>query len=220
MTVDTVISGGTVVTAERMFDASVAIDEGRIVGVGEREILPPATTEIDASGKIVMPGVVDPHVHIDGYLSLDSYETATSAAALGGVTSCLNFAWQAWVGELSIWETEGTVLEAIERQKQKLSESLIDVGLHASLTREDPTVFEEFDAVIDEGVTSFKIFTAYEIGLSNGFLNRVFEQIAERDAVAVLHTEDDSVCEELAARFEFYETVEKSVPKKKHGTVL
>ncbi len=201
MTVDTVISGGTVVTTERMLDASVAIDAGRIVGVGERDVLPPAATEIDASGKLVMPGVVDPHVHIDGYLSLDSYETATSAAALGGVTSCLNFAWQAWIGELSIWETEGTVLEAIERQKRKMSESLIDVGLHASLTREDPAVFEEFDAVIDEGVTSFKIFTAYEIGLSNGFLNHVFEQVAERDAVAVLHTEDDSVCEELAARF-------------------
>ena len=65
------------------------------------------------------------------------------------------------------------------------------------ITREDPAVFDELDAVIDEGVTSIKMFTAYEIGLSNGFMHRVFEHVADRDAVAVLHTEDASVCEHL-----------------------
>ena len=200
MTVDLVISNGTVVTADRTLEADVAVDDGVIVAVGDRESMADADEVVDASGQLVMPGVVDPHVHIDGYLSNDSYETGTSAAALGGVTSCVNFAWEAWVGDLSVWEEEGTLLEAVERQKRKGEDSLIDFGLHGVITREDPAVFDELDDVVDEGVTSIKMFTAYEIGLSNGFMDHVFEEVAARDAVAVLHTEDASVCNNLTDR--------------------
>jgi dihydropyrimidinase len=69
--------------------------------------------------------------------------------------------------------------------------------LHGVITREDPAVFEELDDVIAEGVTPIKMFTAYEIGLSNGFMNRVFGHLADRGLLAVLHTEDESVCEHL-----------------------
>lgn len=200
MTVDLVISDGTIVTPERRLEADIAVDDGVIAAVGDAEAMPDAAEVVDASGQLVMPGVVDPHVHIDGYLSNDPYETGTSAAALGGVTSCVNFAWEAWVGDLSVWEEEGTLLEAVKRQKRKGEESLIDFGLHGVITREDPAVFDELDAVIEEGVTSIKMFTAYEIGLSNGFMDRVFEEVAERDVVAVLHTEDASVCNHRTER--------------------
>ena len=200
MTVDLVISDGTIVTPARHLEADLAVDDGRVAAVGERGSMPDAEEVVDASGQLVMPGVVDPHVHIDGYLSNDSYETGTSAAALGGVTSCVNFAWEAWVGDLSVWEEEGTLLEAVERQKRKGEDSLIDFGLHGVITREDPAVFDELDDVVDEGVTSIKMFTAYEIGLSNGFMDHVFEEVAARDAVAVLHTEDASVCNNLTDR--------------------
>jgi dihydropyrimidinase len=197
MTVDTVITGGTLVTSERMFDGSIAIDDGTIVAIGDEGSIPAGEETIDASRKLVLPGVVDPHVHIDGYLSIDPYETGTKAAALGGVTSCVNFAWQAWLGELSIWDEPGTLLEAVERQKRKGEDSLIDFGLHGTITREDPEVFDEIAAVVDAGITSFKMFTAYEIGLSNGFINRVLKDLSDRDAVAVFHTEDASVCNHL-----------------------
>lgn len=199
MTVDLVISNGTVVTPSRLLEADIAVDDGVITAVGDRANFAEASEEVDASGQLVMPGVVDPHVHIDGYLSTDSYETGTSAAALGGVTSCVNFAWEAWLGDLSIWNEEGTLMEAVERQKRKGEDSLIDFGLHGVITREDPAVFDELDDVIDAGVTSIKMFTAYEIGLSNGFMNQVFAEVADRDAVAVLHTEDASVCNALEA---------------------
>lgn len=200
MTVDLIISNGTLVTPNELIECDVAVNEGKIAAIGDKRTLPAAAETVDASGLLVMPGVVDPHVHIDGYLSTDTYEAGTSAAALGGITSCINFAWEAWVGDLSVWDEEGTLLEAIHRQKEKGERSLIDFGLHGAITREDPAVFDEFADMIDEGVTSVKMFTAYEIGLSNGFINRVFEHVGNHDMVAVLHTEDESVCEHLTAR--------------------
>jgi len=206
MAVDTVIAGGTLVTAQRTVKSSIAIDDGIIVAVGDERTLPNANQIFDATGKYIFPGIVDPHAHIEGYYSIDSYESGTAAAALGGVTTIINFAWQAWVGpgpdSISIWDEEGTLLDGIARQKQKGADSLVDFGLHGGISREDPTMFKELDDVIDEGVTSFKMFTAYEQGISNGFINQVFERLADRDVVAVLHTEDQSVIDNLTAQLQ------------------
>ena len=202
MSVDTVIQGGTVVTADDTIEASVAIDEDEIVAVGSRAAMPDAENSVDASGLLVMPGVVDPHVHVDDMFSVDSYETATAAAALGGTTTYIDFAWQAWVGELSIFDAEGTLLEGIGRKREKGESALVDYGLHGAITRETQGVLDELPDVLDAGVTSIKMFTAYEHGLSNGFMNRVFKRLADLDGVAVLHTEDPSVCDDLTERFQ------------------
>jgi len=197
MSVDLIVTGGSVVSPEEVLETGLAVNNGKVVALGDEEVLPDGEDVVDASGKLIMPGVVDPHVHIDGYLSTDPYETGTKAAALGGVTSCVNFAWQAWLGDLSVWDEPGTLLEAVERQKRKGEDSLIDFGLHTTITREDPAVFEEIPDAIEAGVTSFKIFTAYEIGLSNGFINRILNELSDTGAVAVFHTEDASVCNQL-----------------------
>lgn len=202
MSVDTVIQGGTVVTADDTIEASVAIDEGEIVAVGNPTAMPDADETVDASGLLVMPGVVDPHVHIDDMFSVDTYETATAAAALGGTTTYIDFAWQAWVGDLSIFDAEGTLLEGIERKQEKGESALVDYSLHGAITREDPAVLDELPDVLDAGVTSIKMFTAYELGLGNGFMNRVFKRLADLDGVAVLHTEDPSVCDDLTEQFQ------------------
>lgn len=77
---------------------------------------------------------------------------------------------------------------------------MIDFGLHGGITREDPEVFDECDTVVSERVTSFNMFTAYEQDLSNGFIGRVFKELAARDAVVVLHTEEQSVIGSLTER--------------------
>ncbi len=202
MTVDTVIAGGEVVTASDRYRADVAIDGGEIAAVGDPGSMPDAEETIDAEGLLVMPGIVDPHVHIDDMFSVDSYETATAAAALGGITTYVDFAWQAWEGELSIFEEEGTLLEGIERKQEKGEGALIDYGLHGAVTREDPAVLEEIGDAVDAGVSSFKMFTAYEIGLTYGFMHRVLEAVAEQDAVGVFHTEDATVTDMLTQRFQ------------------
>jgi dihydropyrimidinase len=201
MTVDTVIAGGEVVTASDRFRADVAIDGGEIAAVGDPDSMPDAEETIDATGRLVMPGIIDPHVHIDDMFSVDSYETATAAAALGGITTYVDFAWQAWEGELSIFEEEGSLLEGVERKQEKGEGALIDFGLHGAVTREDPAVLDELEDVVEAGVSSFKMFTAYEIGLTYGFMHRVLEEVAELDAVGVFHTEDATVTDMLTERF-------------------
>ena len=200
MVVDTVIEGGKVVSGTRSFEGAVAIDDGTIVGLGDPQCLPEADRTLDATGKIVMPGIVDPHVHISDHVSIDSYETATKAAALGGVTTVIDFAWQAYADEGSPWDDEGTLMEGIERKRARASDALIDYGLHGGVLREGADLFDELEAVIDAGVTSFKMYTAYEFGLSNGYIDRVLERLAELDAVGVGHTEDDSICEATTER--------------------
>ncbi|WP_299232911.1 dihydroorotase [Natronomonas sp.] len=202
MTVDTVIEGGTIVTEHGQFEAGLAIDDGEIAAVADEGSLPDAEERVDASGHLVMPGAVDVHVHIDDMFSEDTYETATSAAAVGGTTTYVDFAWQAWEGELSIFDGEGTLLEGVERKIEKGEDALVDFSLHGAITREDDAVLEEIPDVIDAGVTSFKMFTAYEIGLGNGFMNTVMQEIAANDAVGVFHTEDGSVCDALTEQFQ------------------
>ncbi|MFK5605051.1 MULTISPECIES: dihydroorotase [Haloferax] len=199
MIIDTILAGGTVVTDSRTLDAAVAVDEGRIVGVGDEDALPAGRNRIDATGQVVMPGVVDPHVHVDDHVSIDTYRTVSSAAALGGVTTFIDFAWQAYEGADSPWDEPATLSEGLERKRANQEQALVDFGLHGGILREDDAVFEEIPALVDDGVTSFKMYTAYEFGVSNGFLKRVFDRLAEHDAVGVVHSEDDSVCRALTA---------------------
>ncbi|WP_246985323.1 dihydroorotase [Halorientalis marina] len=190
--IDTVLAGGTVVTADGTYDAAVGIDDGTIVGVGSEAALPDADERVDADGNLVLPGVVDPHTHLYGYNSVDSYETGTAAAAAGGVTTLLTFAWQRWDdGE---WGAEGTLAEAVERHETG-TEPLIDCGVHPVITEESEAVLDELAALVDDGVTSFKMFTTDDIRLSNGFIGEVFRELADLGAVGMVHTEDYSVCE-------------------------
>jgi dihydropyrimidinase len=204
MKVDTALVGGTLVTAQSSFEANIGIRDEHIATI--TDTVPDASTVIDITGSYVFPGLVDPHTHISEYYPEDTYETGTAAAALGGVTSCINFAWQPWANtgpeSNSIWEEDGTLLEAVRRHKERGENSLIDFGLHGGITREAPELFDELDAVMAEGVPSFKMFTAYEQGVSNGYINRVFEALASRDAIAVMHTEDQSVIDELTERLQ------------------
>jgi dihydropyrimidinase len=191
MTIDTLVASGTVVTVDAVFEAAVAIDDGTIVGVGDETALPAADRRIDADGNLVLPGVVDPHTHIAGYNSIDSYESGTAAAAAGGVTTLLTFAWQGWDdGE---W-TDGTLREAVERHRRDAA-PLIDCGVHPVITQESRTVLEELPGLVEDGITSFKMFTTDDIRLSNGFIGEVFRELGDLGAVGMVHTEDYSVCE-------------------------
>ncbi|RJT07478.1 dihydroorotase family protein [Halococcus sp. IIIV-5B] len=201
MVVDTLIANGTIVTAKGTFGGTIAVDEGTIVGVGDEDVLPTASRTIDASGRLVLPGVVDPHVHIGDHVSLDTYETATEAGALGGVTTLIDFGWQAYVGEESPWDEPGSLQDGIERKREKADTAAVDFSLHGGVLRESPAVFEELDDLIESGITSFKLYTTYEYGLSNGFVRAMFERLQEVGAVAVVHSEDDSVCASITEKF-------------------
>ncbi len=185
---DTIITGGTVVTADGMMKADLAITGEKITaiaGPGELE----GDKTLEANGKLVMPGVVDPHVHLSGPNTADGYETGSKAAALGGVTTLCSFAWQ--TREDTDWST---LSAGIEHQKEEGKHSVVDYGCHAVITSEE-IEGEQLDAALAAGVPSFKLFSAYEFGVSNGGIEHAFELVAERDAVALVHTEDTTICE-------------------------
>jgi len=201
MVVETVITGGTIATHEGTFEGGVAIDEGRIVAVGEKSALPAADTEIDASDRIVMPGVVDPHVHIDRTeTQVGTYESETRAAALGGVTTVIDFAWQngLYVEDL---DADATLADCVDVKRERGEQGVVDFSFHGTLNRADPSSLAEADEALEMGITSFKLFLAeYEgTGVSRGFVDTVFEHIADTGAVGVVHSEDPSTCERRTA---------------------
>lgn len=197
MTIDLTIQNGTCVTAQRTFEADLAIDDGQIVAVGRAEAFPEAERVVDAEGQLVMPGFIDPHVHIDDAASIDTYESATAAAAVGGLTTVIDFAWQRPENDPA--NEPEPIPDAIERKlgKAERTGAYVDYALHGSITAEDPAVFEDLEPAIDRGVTSFKMFTAYDTRISNGFIRRALEHLADLGAVGVFHTEDNDVITDL-----------------------
>jgi len=200
MTVDIAVTGGTLVTAQGMYEGTLLVDGERIAGVTAPGTSVDADTVVDADGSLVLPGVVDPHVHVAGPNTIDSYESGSAAAALGGVTSFISFAWQPWDSPDTSWSEPGTLREGVAEKVDAAESSLVDYAVHATITQEDPAVLEELADLVADGVVSFKLFTTYEFGLGNGFIEQVFGELASLDAVAVLHTEDDAVCSAREAR--------------------
>jgi len=200
MTHDLIVENGTLVTANDIIKASLVVDDGEITGIVAPAKDVDATSQVDADGKLVLPGVVDPHVHVADPNNIDDFENGSRAAALGGVTTIITFAWQAWVGEQSPWTEPGPLYEGVKRQLDAGSESVVDFALHGTLSREDEAVLDELEELVTDGIVSFKLFTAYEFGLSNGFIERVLERVADLNAIAVVHTEDDSICTTREAR--------------------
>lgn len=201
MPVETVIAGGQVATATEINEQSIAIDGEEIVAVGDEGSLPEAETRIDATGKVVLPGVVDPHVHVDEVPAnrAGTYESESAAAALGGVTTFIDFAWQG--GDRALSDEDATLADGIANKRANADRSYVDFGLHGVLHRESSETFEEIGPAVDVGVTSFKMFmSTYEVGVPNGFVDEAFEHIADHDSVAVLHTEDPSICKHRTER--------------------
>ena len=170
MEFETVIRGGSVATAEAVFRADIGITDGRIVAVGNG--LPLAGNEIDVHGFVVAPGAIDVHTHFDHFVeyvgknNADDYESGTRAAAVGGITTVVNFAYQ---------RKGGSLRAAVEEELLRAEGNAhVDFGLHICVT--DPTtpgVLDELGSLADEGYSSVKIFTtihSYQLGDSD--LNR------------------------------------------------
>ncbi|NUS93160.1 MAG: dihydropyrimidinase, partial [Nocardia sp.] len=152
-----VVRGGTVVESNWAAPADLVIDDGKIVAV-----LAPGTAVdesaeiIDATGKLVMPGGVDPHCHVGftsgEFTSLDSYLECTTAAVFGGTTTIVDFA---------IPRPGGQPLDAAEQQRAKAAEGLCDSALHACVVEWDETTAGQLAALADAGIRAVKMFTTY-----------------------------------------------------------
>ncbi|WP_166459611.1 amidohydrolase family protein [Amycolatopsis pithecellobii] len=191
------VRNGTVVTGGGPIRADIGIDGGRIAAVAAR--LTPGTTDIDASGLVVVPGAIDPHTHFAIYSarsrtrSVDDYEAGTRAALLGGVTTVLNCAFQRPGEDLDT---------AIGRELELARMAHIDYGFHVAVTDLDvPDSLGQIRRLRSRGQASIKVFTSLApYLLPKRDLLRVLEVAAETGLIVNVHVEDDALCTHLTSR--------------------
>jgi len=194
---DMVIRGGTLVTPEKVFRGDLGISGEKIAMVGPNLS---GRTEINATGKLVLPGVIDGHTHLDTPIgdsrTCDNFFSGTRAAALGGVTTVIDF---------TFGSPESSLLEDLAARKKEASGAVIDYAFHAEVIGRWNTREDEFAEAVEAGIGSFKFYTAYgSLGhrADNGFLYCAFKKLAELNALAMIHAEDDEIIESLLSRLQ------------------
>ncbi len=193
----TLIRGGTVVTATDLYRGDVLIEDEKISAIAT-SLQVPADKTLDASGKYVLPGGIDVHTHLDmpfgGSTSADDFESGTIAAAHGGTTCVVDFAIQ-YKGQ--------TLRQAFEAWRKKAEgKAAIDYGFHMIVTDLNDSVETEMDALVREGVTSFKLFMAYPgvFMLDDATIFRALLKTGENGGTICMHAENGGVIDVLVKK--------------------
>jgi len=191
----TLVKNGTIVTSADRYDADIYIDKGKITLIGQG-LNVPADTVVDASGKLVMPGGIDVHTHLDmpfgGTTSADDFESGTIAAAHGGTTTVVDFAIQNF-GEGLFPAFEGWSKKAEGR-------SVIDYAFHMIVRELTDQVSGDMDKLTKhEGVTSFKLFMAYPgvFQVDDATIFRALLKTKENGGLVCMHAENGGVIDTL-----------------------
>src|ERR1700751_4934702 len=185
---DTVLVNGRVVTATDTYASDIAISNGKIEAIGKSLPRPNATKIIDAKNKYVLPGGIDVHTHLDmpfgGTTSADDFETGTRAAAFGGTTTLIDFAIQ-YKGQ--------TLRTAFDSWMKKASgKAVSDYAFHCIITELADAQLEEMNALVREGVTSFKLFMAYPgvFMLDDASIFKAFRMTAKNGGLVCIQAEN------------------------------
>jgi dihydropyrimidinase len=193
----TLISGGTVVTADDEFYGDVLIDGESIAAVGCVSA-PEGATVVDASGCFVLPGLIDNHTHLSmpfmGMMSSDDYDTGTRAAAAGGVTCLVDFA---------IQRDPDNLHSALEQWSARADGAAhVDYGFHMAITNGSDAVLDDMEAMVDAGLCSFKLFMAYkgELMARDDVLTACMERARDLNALTMVHAENGDIVDLLVKR--------------------
>ncbi len=188
MRFDTIIKNATIVTAIDTTLADVGISGGRISAIAAQLPAENATQTIDASNRLLLPGGIDVHTHLDmpfgGTTSADDFQTGTIAAAFGGTTTLIDFAIQ-YKGQ--------TLRHAFDTWMKKAHDkATIDYAFHCIITDLGSAQLEEMADLIREGVTSFKLFMAYPgvFMLDDATIFRAMSQAARHSGLICMHAEN------------------------------
>jgi dihydropyrimidinase len=202
MECETLVKGGAVILpeAEAPLLVDIAISGGRVSALLERGTPVDARQVWDATGKLVFPGALDPHVHVSWpYLesrTRDDYATATRASALGGTTSIIDFA---------IEGRDSPVTALAMRRAQAEGRAFVDFGFHVVISEATDRVLDEMATVVDAGVTSFKLYMTYRrrgLAVSDETLAAVARRAADLGAVVGVHAEDADLDDAGTARMQ------------------
>ncbi|MBE3037534.1 MAG: dihydropyrimidinase [Chloroflexi bacterium] len=190
----TLIKSGTLVTAEETFSADILVEGEKISQIGPN--LQVAEAEVvDATGKMILPGGIDPHVHLDlpmfGTVSSDDHYTGTKAAAFGGTTTIIDF----------VSLDFPTLCESVEKWHVKAEKAAVDYSAHMNLTRFDEKISAEIPSLCGMGITTLKVFTAYNgrLRLDDGNIFKALRVARDNGMLVMLHAENGDVIDILVA---------------------
>jgi dihydropyrimidinase len=185
---DTIVANGRVVTATDTYLGDVAVSSGKVVAIAQNLPRENASRVVDAAGRYVMPGGIDVHTHLDmpfgGTTSADDFETGTRAAAFGGTTTLIDFAIQ-YKGQ--------NLRTAFDTWMQKASgKAVTDYAFHCIITELADAQLSEMNALVREGVTSFKLFMAYPgvFMLDDGSIFKALRATANNGGLVCMHAEN------------------------------
>jgi dihydropyrimidinase len=222
MAFDTIIRGGTVVTAADTFACDVGIRAGRIAALGHD--LGPADEVIEAGGRLVMPGGIDSHVHIaqpsgPGIVMADDFASATRSAAFGGNTTIMPFCLQ---------ETGTPLRQTLSDYHAKAEgQCFTDVSFHLIIA--DPheqLLGQELPALVADGYTSFKVFMTYDgLALTDLQILETMAVARETGALMMIHAENYDIIRFLTAKLEgegktapFFHALSRPIPAEREAT--
>lgn len=189
----TLFKHGTLISASDMVQADLLVEGETITTIG-RDLNPAGHTVVDCRGKYLMPGGIDVHTHLDlpfgGTISNDDYDSGHKAAAFGGTTMHIDFVIQPKGGSLHDGLTEW-------RKKARLAQ--IDYGFHMAITDLRDEVMDEIPSMLDEGITSLKLFMAYKnvYQVDDKTLYRAMATAAAHGMIIMVHAENGDVEEQL-----------------------
>jgi dihydropyrimidinase len=188
----TLVKNGTLLTAAETFEADILIEGEQIARIG-RGLEAAGADVIDAAGKLIMPGGVDPHTHFDlpmfNTVSSDDHYTGHKAAAFGGTTTVLDF----------VSFDFDTLHESVDAWHKKAEKAAIDYSFHMNLTKFNESIAREIPSLPGLGITTLKVFTAYNgrLRLDDESIFRALRITRENGMLVMAHCENGDVIDAL-----------------------
>jgi dihydropyrimidinase len=188
------IKNGEIITASQRYTADILCDGETITRIDRNISAPKGAEVIDAKGKYVFPGFIDPHVHIYlpfmGTFSKDNYESGSKAALVGGTTTLI---------EMCCPARSDDALKSFELwMKQAVGKSACDFSFHMGVTKFDDTTEKQLREIVRRGISSFKVFLAYKgaFGVDDTELYRTLKLAKELGVIVTAHCENESLVAE------------------------
>jgi dihydropyrimidinase len=191
----TLIKNGTLITASETFEADILIEDDKISLIG-KDLQHPSADVIDAAGMLIMPGGIDPHVHLDlpmfGTVSSDDHYTGHKAAAFGGTTTAMDFV---------VLEPEG-FQHSVDLWFEKSAKAAIDYSFHMNLTSFNEEIGKEIPSLREMGITTLKVFTAYNgrLRIDDGSIFKAMQIARDNGMLVMAHCENGDVIDTLIER--------------------
>lgn len=188
------IKNGMIVTTSETYAADLRVEGEKIVEIGSSLTAPESVRVVDAKGMYLLPGGVDAHVHLDlpmaGTVSSDDHYTGTKAAAFGGTTTVLDFISQ---------DSDDLVGLAEKAITKATAKAAVDFGFHMNITNFNQNVAKQIPLLLEHGITSLKVFTAYNgrLRLQDGEIFEVLRIARDHGMLVMVHAENGDVIDIL-----------------------